>query len=458
MSSDYFNFAPNDPIADLPSDKLERAMTLRNGLVALCEGRNNMNDAVYRLLRREFITDQTTSSLFPQFVRSAQDTGAMWAFLKDHSPQWAPRRQFVRDQFLPLIDSLEGIPPLLSETSVQVESSFNLASREEKPMYNLFVSGNTDDWSGEPWIVEASRCVNEYTDEAIIGHYGSLDSASVEALKKLPCIFAYEATKQKSPKFGVIKSIAKRQGQVRVQYELIAVDPYLSHFNLDEMLFELDIGKWEMNRTHWAVKEVNLAIELHTKGINLPSWTRSVSKAVDISRHHFEVALSFPGEIRPLVEEVAGHLERRMGPNAYFYDNNYVSQLARPSLDTFLQGIYRDRAKLIVVFLSADYQRKDWCGIEFRAIRGIIAERKNDRIMFVRTDDGAVDGVFNTDGYIDARKHGAEALPKFIHERAQLLQPHEHLSASRLKAEEQSPVSPSPPRFLHAIPPQKFRN
>jgi hypothetical protein len=358
MSSDFFGFTSNDPIADLPSDKLE---------------------------------------------------------------QWAPRRQFVRDQFAALIDRLEDVPTPASAMPFHVSDNSTPAERREKPMYNLFVSGNDEAWQGEPWTIEASRCVNEYTDEAIIGQYGSLDAASVDALQKLPCIFAYEASNEQNPKFGVIRDVVKRQGQVRVEYDLIPVDPCLTYENLNDMLFELDIGKWEMNRTHWAVKDVNLAKELHARGITLPNWTRTVSKAVDISTHHFEVALSFPGEIRPLVEEVAGHLERLIGPNAYFYDNNYVSQLARPSLDTFLQDIYRNRAKLIVVFLSTDYQRKNWCGIEFRAIRDIIAERENNRIMFVRTDDGAVEGVFATDGYVDARRHGAAALAKFIQERVQLL-------------------------------------
>ncbi len=32
----------------------------------------------------------------------------------------------------------------------------------------------------------------------------------------------------------------------------------------------------------------------------------------------------------------------------------------------------------------------------------IITNRENDRVMFVRTGDGDVTGVFNTDGWIDA--------------------------------------------------------
>ena len=180
---------------------------------------------------------------------------------------------------------------------------------------------------------------------------------------------------KRPPKFGYIREIVQRQGQVRVEYELHKVEPFLTADDLEQMTFELDIGKLELYRTHWAVKEVNLPKEFHAKGITLPSSVRDVANAVDISRHAFDVALSFPGEVRPLVEKIAQQLERRLGPNGYFYDNNYVSQLAQPSLDTLLQGVYQ-RAKLDVVFLSADYQKKDWCGVEFRAVREIIFARE----------------------------------------------------------------------------------
>jgi hypothetical protein len=219
----------------------------------------------------------------------------------------------------------------------------------------------------------------------------------------------------------VIQNITKRQGQVRIAYDIKELDPFLTLEELTTLAFELDIGKWELNRTHWAVKDVNLAKELKARGITLPGWARSVSKAVDITTHAFDVALSFPGEARSLVEPIAIELERNIGPNSYFYDNNYVSQLARPSLDTLLQDIYRNRSKLVVVFLSGDYQRKEWCGIEFRAIKEIIMERDYKMIMFVKMDEGTVDGVFKTDGYIDGRKFSPEDIARFIQERIELL-------------------------------------
>ena len=288
-------------------------------------------------------------------------------------------------------------------------------------MYNLLVSGNDESWHGEPWQIEVDRCVNEYTDAAIVEKYGSLDNAAIAELTRLPCIFSYEAFNKLAPHFGVIRDVAKRQGQVRIEYQLQTCDPFLAADDLESMKFELDIGKWELNRTHWAVKDVNLPKELKPKGVVLPTWARAVERGVDLSAHEFDVALSFPGETRDLVEKVAAELERLIGPNLYFYDNNYVSQLARPSLDTLLQDIYRNRSKLIVVFLSADYQRKDWCGIEFRAIREIILKRDHQRIMFIRTDDGDVDGVFKTDGYVDARKFAPADIAGFINERSALL-------------------------------------
>lgn len=288
-------------------------------------------------------------------------------------------------------------------------------------MYNLLVSAGSESWNGDSWQIELSRCVREYTDTEITKRFGELDAVSVAELKLLPSIFAYEAFNNLAPKFGVLRDITNRQGQVRIEYEIREIEPFLSADELTKLYFELDIGEWELNRTHWAVKDVNLPKELHSKGIFLPAWARDITKAVDISKHSFDVALSFPGETREFVEQVALELERRIGPNSYFYDNNYVAQLARPSLDTLLQDIYRNRSRLVVVFLSTDYQRKDWCGIEFRAVRDIIRERDHLRIMFVRTDDGSVDGVFETDGYLDARLFSPADIAEFIHERLLLL-------------------------------------
>src|SRR5882672_7847300 len=99
-------------------------------------------------------------------------------------------------------------------------------------MYNLLVSGNPEAWQGEPWQIEFSRCVREYTDNAITERFGSLDDAAVSELKRLPSIFAYEAVNKQNPKFGMIRDVAKRQGQVRIEYEILPLDPFLTAADL----------------------------------------------------------------------------------------------------------------------------------------------------------------------------------------------------------------------------------
>lgn len=289
-------------------------------------------------------------------------------------------------------------------------------------MYNLIVSGWAEEWTGEPFILETSRCVREYTDNEITSKFGALDSASVTELKRLPTIFAYEAQVGRDPHFGVIRDVTIRRNQARIEYETFPVIPFLTSADMNTMSFELDIGNWEMNRTHWAVKDVNLPKELHTaRGINLPTWTRQATKAVDIATHQFAVGLSFPGEARALVQQIALELERQIGPDSYFYDSNYVSQLARPALDSLLQDIYRNRSTLVVAFIGANYQRKDWCGVEFRAVRDIIMAKDHQRVMFVRLDDGDVDGVFRTDGFVDATAFSPAQIASFICQRLALL-------------------------------------
>jgi hypothetical protein len=288
-------------------------------------------------------------------------------------------------------------------------------------MYNLLVSANDEAWGGETWETETGRCVREYTDADITKRFGELDATAVNALRRLPCIFAYETSCKKDPKFGILRDVRRRQDEVHIDYEIRDLSPFLSAADLSALAFDLDISKWELNRSHWAVKNVNLAKELRSREIVLPAWARNATKAVDIATHTFDVALSFPGEVRATVEKIAQELEHYIGPNSYFYDNNYVSQLARPSLDTLLQDIYRNRSRLIVVFIGGDYQAKDWCGIEFRAIKEIIMARDHSRIMFVKVDDGKVDGVFKTDGYIDLKKFAPDEIAHFIQQRVELL-------------------------------------
>ena len=141
---------------------------------------------------------------------------------------------------------------------------------------------------------------------------------------------------------------------------------------------------------------------------------RSARMLADIE---FKVALSFPGEKRAYVADVVGALRPHLGTDSIFYDHDYQAQLARPNLDSLLQNVYRNQSELVVVFLCAEYAQKQWCGLEWRAIRDIIKSKHDDQVMFVRFDDRPVDGFLSIDGYVDANVFGPLDVARFVLQR-----------------------------------------
>jgi len=284
-------------------------------------------------------------------------------------------------------------------------------------MINLLICGHETAWKGEPVVFDKSRCINEFTAEGIKAIYGSLDQKTVEEIKAIPCIFAYEKPSMKNPKFGYITDVFTRGNDVKIEYSIIEVDDFFTASDFHSLSFELNMPDFEYYRTHWAIKDGDIDVLLKKKG------KKVVSKPIiiDVEHHFFDVALSFPGEYRKYVEEVYNEFIQINGINTCFYDKTYQSQLARPSLDILLQDIYRRRSTLIVVFICADYDSKPWCGIEFRAIREFIMDKEyNHKIMFVKMDSSNVDGVFKVDGYIDANTYTAQETARLIKERLEV--------------------------------------
>ena len=153
----------------------------------------------------------------------------------------------------------------------------------------------------------------------------------------------------------------------------------------------------------------------------------SVQKLIDdvVSRKvrkRFRVALSFTGEQREFAKEVADILGKEFDEDEVFYDKNFEAELARPNLDTYLQKIYHDDSELIVVFLCREYKKKEWCGLEWRAIRDLIKKRKASDIMPVRFDDTDIPGLFSIDGYVNARDRTAREVTELIIERYRINQ------------------------------------
>ena len=284
--------------------------------------------------------------------------------------------------------------------------------------YHLIICYSTDAFKNGQFEMAAGRCL-EYTDNSISEHFYRFGETRLDELLALPALLAYEEMSSTVPvRLVKFTEITRRGNIIRTKYEDSGTT--LSYSKFKELAFELDVDGFELSRTHWAIKNLSLTDVLAGQGISVPTSAFPPRPYVDLESHKFKVALSFPGEDRGLVQDIASRLEQRLGPNSVFYDFHYQAYLARPSLDTLLQSIYKN-AHLNVVFLSENYEKKRWCsGIEFRAIREIIAQRENDRVMFIRTGEGDVQGVFDTDGWINSDEHLPDDIAFFVEQRARV--------------------------------------
>src|SRR2546423_26970 len=108
----------------------------------------------------------------------------------------------------------------------------------------------------------------------------------------------------------------------------------------------------------------------------------------------YDVALSFAGEDRAYVEQVAGEL--RASGIKVFYDSYEESSLWGKNLYTHLREIYRDQARFTVVFISQHYVRKVWTNHERESAQARAFEENREYILPARFDQTDVPGILGS--------------------------------------------------------------
>ncbi|MFL6125415.1 toll/interleukin-1 receptor domain-containing protein [Actinophytocola sp.] len=115
----------------------------------------------------------------------------------------------------------------------------------------------------------------------------------------------------------------------------------------------------------------------------------------------YDVCLSFAGEQRGYVEEVASGLRARHVK--VFYDGYEQVSLWGKDLGEHLDQIYRQAARYCIMFVSADYARKVWTTHERRSAQARAIEEHSEYVLPVRFDDTEIPGLRPTVGYLDLR-------------------------------------------------------
>ncbi len=285
-------------------------------------------------------------------------------------------------------------------------------------MYNLLVTAQEGAWDLSAYEYDRTR-FGEYTSVLNLEDLRQLSAATIDELISYPALFAYEGT-TKPVRVGYIRHIKERGRTILIEYEFEKDIPEIPFDKIRGLRSRLDYVDWEENRTHWAVKEGNLFEILLSAGLIDEKFRNSNGKPGRVDELRFKVAVSFPGEKRNYVKEVVAELKRKLPRHTVFYDQDFTAQLARPNLDSLLQKIYLNNSDLVAVFLSEEYAQKFWCGLEWRALRNIIANKNEHTLMLMRFDNAAVEGLFLTDGYVDLNTCTPRQAAELILERVRL--------------------------------------
>jgi serine/threonine protein kinase len=132
-------------------------------------------------------------------------------------------------------------------------------------LYNLFVTAEEGAWNRRGYEYPRERFC-EFTLPALIEKFKQLTPDVVQELKSIPSLFAYEGTSN-DLRIGYITTMSDRESRVFFSFafdDRIAPIPF---GKVEPLLPLLDVGEWELRRTHWAIKNEDLLSILAENGV-----------------------------------------------------------------------------------------------------------------------------------------------------------------------------------------------
>jgi len=154
------------------------------------------------------------------------------------------------------------------------------------------------------------------------------------------------------------------------------------------------------------------------KGLSWETFAKSSTQVVfppqtpTPSTFDYDVALSFAGEDRTYVEQVAAVLKAL--DVAVFYDAYEQHTLWGKDLYVHLDEVYRLRSRYCVMFLSRSYAGKLWTGHERQSAQARAFTGREEYILPVKLDDTEIPGIRPTTGYLDGRAIDSTQVARLI--------------------------------------------
>jgi hypothetical protein len=129
----------------------------------------------------------------------------------------------------------------------------------------------------------------------------------------------------------------------------------------------------------------------------------------------YDVALSYAGEDRVYVQQIAALLQQR--DVRVFYDEYAAAELWGSDLYTLIDDVYRRRARFAIAFVSRHYASKPWTRHERQSAQARALTEVGPYFLPVRLDDSELPGLRPTVHYVDARRTSIEQLVSMIQQK-----------------------------------------
>ena len=164
------------------------------------------------------------------------------------------------------------IAPSIQNSNDAVKS---LNQKHDYDCYNLFVIGG-ESFDGSYFIVPKDRALTESTSQEMKNECAALTPEAIEKIKMYPALFASEnenygrAGSNQIAYYGYVTGVKIQDNGIKINFQKLNDIPQQL---INDLAFELNLGRAssynELNRTHWAIKRINLVEELKNKGIRV---------------------------------------------------------------------------------------------------------------------------------------------------------------------------------------------
>ena len=139
---------------------------------------------------------------------------------------------------------------------------------------------------------------------------------------------------------------------------------------------------------------------------------RGVDGSANQREQGYEIVLSFAGEQRHYVREVAGHL--KANDVAVFFDEYEEATMWGKYLTEHLATVYGGAARYCVMFISKDYAEKVWTTHERRMAFAKAVTEKTEYILPARFDDTVIPGLSPDVHYVSLEHKTPTELAELI--------------------------------------------